>query len=417
MENTLINKEDIKTFLDEINSFQSFTFTKIKKSTILDLLALKIHSIIDSNNLTNRVLYLNEVCSLEVLNWFNQDNFGFFMTFENDKTILYEQKRVRNIDTLCNSFVYEPYLEINNHIIKHYDKNYKPLSSFVMYAQSHNYFFKKNLIEELTEMVLSYIDNGLDDYLLHELFIEKTLLKKEEPLSLEEKQFLLKRFDGDSMNLNNYLISLSKKHISNDIDFVVNSILKSDNQKNYLLFTNKSKLFNKIKNIVNNNIFLYLKSHTRAINLLKIENDFNIHSNIIKTIQEYEYSVAELSHILENHSGFKISFKYKKEDKIKSITIDSVFTSLHYSSLLKGPIIDYHICIPVILDSRGDYILLNGFKDDTILNTLKVGKLNSSGYSKCKEKVGDIINKINEIKNLGFEVTDCEYTFIQFNSI
>ena len=418
MENILVNKEDIQIFLEEINSLPSFVHTDVKKSAILDLLALKIHSIVDSNNLIKRVLYLNEVCSSEILSWLNQDNFGFFMTFEDDKVILYTQKNLNILeDTSYTHLVYTPYMEITNYIINHYDEEYKPLSSLVMYAQSHNYFFKNTLVEELTAMTLSYIDNDLPDYLRYQLFIEKLLSKKEKPLSLENKQFLLKQFNGDGMNLNSYIIFLSKNYISKNIDFIVHSVLESNNQTNNLLFADKSKLLNVIKDTVNNDIFTYLRYPRRSNNLtildlLKIENDFNIHSNIYKTIQRYEYSITKLIYTLQDKLNVKISFKHKIDDKTKLVNTTCSFIESFYSALLHGPIIDYDIRIPVILTHKGNQIFLNGFKDDIIMKTLNIGKQDSLIYSKCKENINDIINGINEIKNLGFEIIDYKHTFI-----
>ena len=96
MGNILINEKDIEIFSEEIDSLKFLNSTYTKKSAILDLLALKIHSTLDSNNLAKRVLYLNEVCSSEVLKWLNQDNFGFFLTFEEGNAVLYVQEASNN---------------------------------------------------------------------------------------------------------------------------------------------------------------------------------------------------------------------------------------------------------------------------------------------------------------------------------
>lgn len=406
MENILINEKDIEIFSEEIDSLESLNSTYTKKSAILDLLALKIHSTLGSNNLAKRVFYLNEICTSEVLKWLNQDNFGFFMTFEESNAVLYVQETSYNHS-------YTAYAEINNYVIRHLNKDYKPLNSLKAYTQSYNYFFRNTLVEEINAMALSYINNELKDYLPYELFIEKSLLKKEKPISLKDKKFLLETCKGNGMDLNSYIVSKSKDYIFENINLIANNILESISQTDNSSLTDKSKLFNLIKNTINKTILNYLNKPLSANNitmlhLFRMENDFNIHSTICSKITTYEKSIwniiDRITEDLKTSYNIKISFRDIIENKQKTTNVRCCDISSIYSVTIEGPIIDYDISVINIVTPDYDHIMINGFKDAIIMDTLKIGDSNQYIYSDCKKIIDNINNQINEIKNLGLEI-------------
>ena len=406
MENILINEKDIEIFSEEIDSLKSLNSTYTKKSAILDLLALKIHSTLDSNNLAKRVLYLNEVCSSEVLKWLNQDNFGFFLTFEEGNAVLYVQEASHNHS-------YTSYAEINNNMIRHFNKDYKPLNSLDTYTQSYNYFFTNTLAEEINTMALSYANNELKDYLHYQLFVEKSLLKKEKPILLKEKKFLLHVCKGNGMNLNGYIVSKSKDYISENINLIVNNILESISQTDNSSLTDKTILFNLIKNTINKIILNYLKkplfiNNLTILHLFQMENDFNIHSTICGKINAYEKSIWNIIDKITEHlkifNGIKISFDDIIDNNQKAISVLCSDINPINAVKIKGPIINYDVNVINIVTPNMNRITINGFKNPIIMDTLKIGNSRQYIYSDCKKIIDNINNQIDEIRNLGLKI-------------
>lgn len=406
MENTLINEMDVKIFSEEIDSSQVLNTTYTKKCAILDLLAFKLHSTLDSNNFAKRVLYLNEICSPDVLKWLNQENFGFFLTLEEDNAVLYAQESQYRPE-------YKPYAKINNNVIRHFNKDYKTLHSLDIYIQSSNYFFKNTLIKKINSMTLSYINNELKDYLMYELFVEKSLYAKEKPLSLKDKKFLLQACEGNGMDLNNYIIQKSKDYIFKNINLITDNILESSNQIENSSLTDNSTLLKLIKNTINNIILTYLNKPLSANNLtilhlFRMENDFNIHSTICDKINTYEKSIwniiNRITEDLKTSYNIKISFNDVIENKRKVRNVRCCDIGSIYAVIIKGPIINYDVSVINIVTPNMDRIMINGFKDAIIMNTLKIEESDTYIYSDCKKIINNINNQIDEIKNLGLEM-------------